>query len=276
MTATPAVPYAGLVTRSLALGVDLLAINAAIGVIGAVIGLVAFRTRDLYFAILTLAIGLLGYEAFILARGLTGGQLGFPGVPSPAPLPIVGWELATPRGTLFFGLFLLVVAVVICKRFVGSRYGAWCLAIREDELLARSLGVRTAWARMAAFVLSSALIGIAGAFFASMSNFIGSDPFAVTKIPFELIVLVVVGGMGTLWGPVLGALVLTGAPELLRVADVYSGLLFGLVLLAIIRLAPGGFADVLTTIGERLRPRRRRSEPPAPAPVEPPVETVNR
>jgi branched-chain amino acid transport system permease protein len=228
------------------------------GLIGAAVGIVAFRAKGLYFAVLTLGIGLLGYDTFTLAQSLTGGYNGFVGVPSPADVPLLHWHVATPRGTLYFALVLLWLAVLVCKRFVASRFGAWCLAIREDELLAQSLGVRTARARMAAFVVSSAIVGFAGAFFATLSNYIGPDQFSVTGIPFQLIVLVTVGGMGTIWGPVLGALVLTGAPELLRVASVYSGLAFGIVLLVIIRLFPGGIAGILQSGFDLARSLRRK------------------
>ena len=103
----------------------------------------------------------------------------------------------------------LWVTYLACLAFVRSPLGAACTAVREDLTLARALGIRVGLARLAAFTVGAFFAGIAGALFASLSNFIGPDSFSVAAAGFQLVVMVIVGGKGTLWGPILGAALLT-------------------------------------------------------------------
>lgn len=231
----------------------------ATGAAGALIALLAFRTRGLYFAVLTLGIGLIGHQLFLVLPDITGGVGGFVGIPGPeqpAWLPV--------RTTIYYALLslsLLLVTILSALAFVRSRLGAECLAVREDLTLAQALGIRVATARLAAFTFSSVFAGLAGALFASISAFIAPESFTVLGTGFQLVALVVVGGMGTLWGPVLGAALLTALPEALRVASTYSLLAYGLLLLLFILFVPKGIASLITGGVRLLRPRK---EPVAP------------
>jgi branched-chain amino acid transport system permease protein len=108
-----------------------------------------------------------------------------------------------------------------------------------------ALGIRVARARFAAFLFSAVFTGFAGGLFAAISNFIAPETFTVLGTGFQLVALVVVGGMGTLWGPILGAALLTALPEALRVASGYSLLIYGMLLLVFILFAPKGLAGIL-------------------------------
>jgi branched-chain amino acid transport system permease protein len=224
------------------------------GAAGALIALLAFRTRGLYFAVLTLGIGLIGHQLFLVLSDITGGIGGFVGIPGPEQpdwLPV--------RSTIYFALLalgLLLTAILSALAFVRSRLGAECLAVREDLTLAQALGIRVASARLAAFTFSAVFAGLAGALFASISAFIAPESFTVLGTGFQLVALVVVGGMGTLWGPVLGAVLLTALPEALRVASTYSLLAYGLLLLVFIIFAPKGIASLITGGVRRLRSRK--------------------
>ncbi len=228
------------------------------GLAGAVIALVSFRTRGLYFAVLTLGIGLIGHQLFLVLSGLTGGVGGFVGIPGPEQptwLPL--------RATTYYALLalaLLLATFLASVAFVRSSLGAACLAVREDLTLAQALGIRVASARLAAFTFSAVVAGLAGALFAAISSFIAPESFTVLGTGFQLVALVVVGGMGTLWGPILGAALLTALPEALRVAATYSLLAYGLLLLMFIIFAPQGIASLLKAAARRL-------SPPAAAPV---------
>lgn len=215
---------------------------AASAVAGAVVAILAFRTRGLYFAVLTLGIGLVGYQLFLVLNDLTGGVGGFVNIPSP-PQP----EWASMRPVLWQAILavaLLLVTYACCGWFVRSRLGVQCVAIREDLTLAQALGIRVGPARMAAFSLSAAFAGAGGAMFAAMSNFIAPESFTVLGTGFQLVALVVVGGMGTLWGAVLGAVLLTALPEALRFSATYSLLVYGLILLLFIQRLPKGLASL--------------------------------
>jgi branched-chain amino acid transport system permease protein len=233
--------------------------------IGAAVGLVAFRTRGLYFAVLTLGIGLVGYQLFLVLEPLTGGVGGFAGIPSPPILP--GLSAQGGLNNLVLVLIALWITYLAAFAFFRAPIGAACLAVREDATLAQSLGIRIGVARLAAFTFSAFFAGIAGALFAAVSNFVGPDNFSVMIIGFQVVVLVVVGGMGTLWGPILGALILTALPEALRVASTYSVAAYGLLLLFFVLFAPHGIAGLLRNIWS-VSPRRvlRRSPVAAPKP----------
>lgn len=230
------------------------------GAVGALVALIAFRTRGLYFAVLTLGIGLIGHQLFLVVESLTGGVGGFVGIPGP---PQPAW--LTVRGTTYAALLALALlwgTYVAAEIFVRSSLGAACIAVREDLTLARALGIRVARARLAAFTFSAVVAGLAGALFAAISNFIAPESFTVLGTGFQLVALVVVGGMGTLWGAVVGAVLLTALPEALRVASTYSLLAYGLLLLVVVIFAPRGIASFPALL--RARRRKRSAGEPAP------------
>lgn len=221
---------------------------------GALTALLAFRTKGLYFAVLTLGMGMLGFQLFTVAASLTGGLQGLAGIPG-LPVPF-GWHL---QNTVFNALVLLAVlwlAYLACFAFTRSRIGRECVAVREDATLAQALGIRIGAARLAAFALSALFAGVAGALFAAISNFVGPESFAVTTTGLQLIVLVVIGGVGTLWGSLLGAALLTLLSESLREAHGLSVLIYGVLLLAFVLFAPRGIAGFVVAARKRLTAAR--------------------
>lgn len=224
--------------------------GALTGAAGALIALLAFRTRGLYFAVLTLGIGLIGHQLFLVLPGLTGGVGGFVGIPGPEQPAWLPLRATTYHALL--ALALLFVTLIAALAFVRSRLGAECLAVREDLTLAQALGIRVASARLAAFTFSAVFAGLAGALFAAISSFIAPESFTVLGTGFQLVALVVVGGMGTLWGPILGAALLTALPEGLRVAATLSLLAYGVLLLVFIIFAPQGLASLISRAARRL------------------------
>jgi branched-chain amino acid transport system permease protein len=220
------------------------------GIMGTVIALVAFRTRGIYFAVLTLGIGLVGYQLFLVLEPITGGVGGFIGIPGLPSLP--GFADAPQRNNLVIALLVLAVAYGASMLFLRSSIGAACLAVREDVVLAQSLGIRIGMARLCAFSFSAVFAGAAGSLFAAISNFVGPDDFSVMATGFQTVVYVVVGGMGTLWGPVLGAVLIVALPEILRGASTYAVFIYGLILLFFILFAPKGIAGFLLAAAKRL------------------------
>ncbi|SMO93531.1 branched-chain amino acid ABC transporter permease [Paracoccus laeviglucosivorans] len=239
-----ALPVAGLVTAGVAM----------------VVALIAFRTRGLYFAVLTLGIGLIGHQMFLVASGLTGGVLGFAGIPGPG---VPSWlPIDQNLWNTCLALALLLVTFLAAQVFVRSRLGAACIAVREDMTLAQALGIGISRARLSAFIFSGFFTGLAGALFAAINNFVAPESFTVLGTGFQLVALVVVGGMGTLWGPILGAALLTALPEALRMASGYSMLAYGVLLLVFILFAPKGFAGLIQRGAAVLRrPATRKLSP---------------
>lgn len=222
---------------------------------GIVIAGIAFRTRGLYFSVLTLGIGLVGQQAFFLATPITGGVAGFAGIlPPQAPF---GLPLSDARYILIVSLAALLVTFLCARLFVTSRLGAAAIAVREDLVLAKALGIRVGLARLTAFTFSAFFAGVSGGLYAALFSFIGPETFGVLTAGFHNVVQIVVGGMGTLWGPILGTALLVALPEVTRGAAAYSLLFYGVLLLIVVRFAPYGIAGLATALFDRVRAGRR-------------------
>ncbi|MGH3757102.1 branched-chain amino acid ABC transporter permease [Actinophytocola sp.] len=218
------------------------------GVFGAIVGSPTLRVRGDYLAIVTLAFGEIFYRsAQNNIGGLTGGANAIPGIP-PIELFGLGFNQSVtlfgaelPSGVLYYFLIVLVVAVVMAvfANLKNSRIGRAWIAIREDEDAARAMGIRTGQAKILAFVVGAALAGIAGAVFVHKLGTAADASFRFLE-SVTLLAAVVLGGMGTIPGAVLGASLLFVLPEKLREFDEYRLLVFGLALVFIMRFRPQG------------------------------------
>ena len=141
----------------------------------------------------------------------------------------------------WFSLGLAIAAIGVAQAIVGSRTGRAMVASRDNEQLAVAQGIDVLATRLFAFSVSGALAGLAGAAYAHYLTFIdpGVFGFSLTE---SLLIMVILGGSGTLWGPVAGAIVFTVIPEVLRLAPELRSLLYGFVLLAVVLFLPRGFA----------------------------------
>lgn len=240
-----------LVTRELwlggtGLGVAMAAAMGVTAVAAAIVGVPMLRFRDIYFAIGTLA---LGVAVFITAGNL------WPGISS---LPAEALRNYDFTGPYFVALGVLLVTVVVTLWLKHSKAGLGMMTVREDEEAARATGVNAFAQKMTAFVISAALAALAGGAFAyfSVSYF---PNFAFSAIwTFEAILVVFIGGIGTIVGPILGSIFFIVGRDLMP-TDVgeFQVVLFGLLFIVVVLLLPGG----LTQAAERLvtRPGRRRA-----------------
>jgi branched-chain amino acid transport system permease protein len=218
------------------------------GLFGAVVGSPTLRVRGDYLAIVTLAFG----EIFVRTAqnnigGLTGGANAIPNIPAveafgqsfAAPLTIGAVKL--PSGVLYYVLIVLLVAgvMLIFANLKNSRLGRAWIAIREDEDAARAMGIRTGPVKILAFMIGATLAGLAGAFFAHKTSVVAYDSFRFLE-SVTLLASVILGGMGTIPGAVLGAAILFVLPEKLREFADYRLLIFGLALVVIMRFRPQG------------------------------------
>lgn len=187
--------------QNVLLVVAILAGAAATALAGYLVGLPSLRLRGDYLAIVTLGFGEI-IRVLILNIDVVGASRGFTGIP--------------PWSNFFWVFFFAVLTVVISRRLVRSAVGRAFLAVREDEIAAEAMGVDTTRYKVKAFVIGSALAGVAGGLFAHYTPaYLNPGMFTFIK-SFEVVVMVVLGGLGSISGAVIGAVVITILPEALR------------------------------------------------------------
>jgi branched-chain amino acid transport system permease protein len=223
------------------------AVCAAIA--GFLVGVPSLRLRGDYLAIVTLGFGEI-IRVFILNIDAVGGARGLGGM---------------PRLANFFWIYLFAAgAVAVVSRIVNSSFGRTLIAIREDEIAAEAMGVNTTRHKVISFVVSSAMAGVAGGLFAHYLMYIHTNSFTFIR-SFEIIIMIVIGGLGSITGSVVGAVLYITLTEGLRGFAQYRMVLFSLLLIVIMIVRPGGI------LGHReLRdflPRRRRVAPVTPPAV---------
>src|SRR5512137_1055269 len=214
------------------LSVPLAAIVA--GIIGAILGIPCLRVRDDFLAITTMGINFV-VEAFFLYTPFFGGAMGMGGINLP------GWfgrEMTKPEYAVLILIvfaFLLVLDWWLGRSWVGL---AWA-SIREDEVAAEAMGVDVVRFKVVAFVMGSAIAGLAGGFYAHFLTFIMPQNFGFGQ-SIVILSMVVFGGIGSRWGPIVGAVILGILPEVSRPIMEYRILIYGILLLGMMRFQPGG------------------------------------
>ena len=225
---------------------------------GWVLSFAVGRVREFYLAMMTLGFGMIVYEVVREWTAVTGGVAGLRGVPSPTlrTLTLFGARLGEVG---YFWLLLGVTAVVIwlLRNFITSPYGRAFFAIHVSELAAGSIGISRAGTKREAYTLSAALMGLAGGFYAHLVGYLGPETFDLNR-SVEALVMAIVGGLGTLSGPLLGALLFTYLPEKLQLFADYQFMVYGLILLFSFILLPRGLAGLIlprTQFIKRLTPQ---------------------
>lgn len=218
----------------------------AAGAVGAGVGALSFRygLKGSYFALVTLAFAEV-FRILAVTVGFTGGGVG---LMLPLGESAANLQFASKRGYVLLALGLLVAALLVTAWLRHSRFGAWLQAVRDNEDAARAVGVNPLRVKLGAITLSGALMGAGGAFYVQMFQYL--DP-AIAYGPsssVEALVAAIVGGMGTLWGPVLGAVVLHALADVTRnLFGALPGLnmvIYGSVLVLIVMFLPRGLAGI--------------------------------
>jgi branched-chain amino acid transport system permease protein len=228
--------------------------------VGAVLGPIVLRTRGLHFAVATMAIGMIVSDVSNNWVSVTGGPIGIAGIARPGKFMIgpALVNLKTPIGFFGLGCLLLLLLLVVGSVIHRSRFVLVLRGLKSDEMLTRSFGFPTVRYKVAAFAVAGAYAAIAGVLYAYFIQYISPEPFTFFSASFQAFVVLAIGGPGLLWGPVLGAALLTGLPEILQLDPQMKLIVYGLVLLAVIVLLPrglaAGLADAFRFIATRLRP----------------------
>ena len=225
------------------------------------IGSVALRVSGPYYFLITFAFSevvRLFFNNFF--EGLFGGPSGLVGIPKPGRL--LGLTFDGKLALYWLMAVLCVIVVVTLVRLDYSRFGLTAGAIRQADLVVETLGVNVFRFKLTTFVLGSFVAGLAGVFFAHYRQVLHSSDFGLEPMVL-LVVFTVIGGTGSVWGPVVGTVLMTIASELLRELHHYEILVFGAVLILTMLFAPEGLVALPGAARRLVRKVRRRASEPA-------------
>lgn len=215
-----------------------LAIAAFIGgVFGVIIGLPALRLRTFYFAITTLGFATIVTQVALAWQSVTGGGVGVPGPIFPAPL-------SSQWGFYYLCFAFAALCTWMTANVGSSRFGRALTAIRDAEVAAEACGIAKPALLTMVFVFSGALAAVAGGLFASLQSYITPDAFTL-DLSVLFFIAILIGGRGSILGPLLGTILLTVLPEFAAPLVAWSTFLYAVLLLVIVLAIPGGIAEML-------------------------------
>ena len=208
------------------------------------LGIPTARLKGIFLAMTTLGFSEIVRLIVLNAGEFTRGPMGIPGIPVPT---VLGYKLSTNFHLYYLVLFLTVVTIFVCMRVLDSRIGRAWVAIREDELAARAMGIPTVRYKVYNLMFATFWAGIAGCFYAFLSSFISADSFILDE-GFAIMSMVLVGGMGSMVGPPVGSLILIVIPEIFRFLAEYRLIIYGAAILITMHLRPQGIfgGDILS------------------------------
>lgn len=217
------------------------------------IGLISFRTRGHYFVILTLCIGVIINLVIKKWDDVTGGMNGIIGIPKPTPLGSITFDSLTAQ--YYVVLAFLLFTVFVMYRLVNSLVGRTLVSIRNSEELAASLGINVMTNKLLAFCVAAFFTGMAGSLYATFIRFIGPDISSPT-LTFEFLLYLLAGGQASIAGPIVGTLLMSGLTESLQFLKEYRLLLYGPLLILIVKFFPMGIVGSIQMIQRRVSFKR--------------------
>jgi branched-chain amino acid transport system permease protein len=218
------------------------AVGAA-GLLGLALAAFAVRLRGHYLAIASLGFAVITYQVLVNWEAVTQGVRGIYGIMPP---------FSHPAALFYLVAGIAVLVYVLIDNLVRSPVGDTLRAIREDEVSAASLGINRALWKAFAFGVGAAIAGLAGCFYPGLVGTLVPDAFNIVE-SFTMTAMVIVGGMGTMVGPVVGAIVLTFLPELLRGLGELRLMIYGIALTLVVLFMPGGIVQAWMALRARLR-----------------------
>ncbi len=215
-----------------------LACAAVVGAVaGVIIGLPALRLRTFYFAMTTLGFATIVTQIALAWQNVTGGGIGLPGPMLPAPFD-------TAWGLYYFCLAIAVLCTVMTANLGRSRFGRALIVVRDAEVAAEASGISKPGLFVAVFIFAGAVGAIAGGLFATLQTYITPDAFTF-DLSLLFFIAVLIGGRGSILGPLLGTLILTVLPEIAAPLAAWSTFLYAGLLLVIVLAMPGGIAALI-------------------------------
>jgi len=214
----------------------------ATGCVALLIGIPTLKLHGHYLVMATLGFNLIVNIIMIQWDSVTGGPSGFPGIPN---LAIGPWVFDSDKKMYYLIWFCAFISIVLALNLVNSRVGRGLRALHGSEMAASSLGVRTESYKVKVFVLSALYASLAGSLYAHYLTFISPKTFDIF-FSVELVTMVIVGGMGSIWGALFGTVFLTPLPNVLHVFDEYKDVFYGLILVLILIFVPEGFVVAIS------------------------------
>jgi len=218
------------------------------GAVGTLLALPALRVKGPYLAMITIAFGFIIEHGVVEARSLTGGHNGIMGIAAPVLPGVSGSDTA-------MAMIAIVTAFVSLALFAWLSRGTWgaaMRAVRDSETAAQSVGINPLVVKTVAFTISAVAAGLAGGLFAPLSGFVAPSAFGFGQSLLYVLV-VILGGTGSVAGPVLGALIVALLPELLSSMEEYRLLVFGVMLLLVLWIVPDGAMGLWLKLATRLQ-----------------------
>lgn len=235
-------------------------------IVGWLLGYPALRVQHHYLAFVTLSFSTLAYLVFRNEEWLTGGIYGISGIARPA---VLGWKTTSPYAFYLLCLAVLALVTAAMAWLVRSPWGRAFTALRENAVRASSLGIDTRRYTLMAFAIGSGLGGLAGALYAPMVQFVEPTMF-ILNLSLGLLLMVIVGGSGSFFGPYVGALVAVLLPEWLRFSEGLYLMIYAVLVIVLLVFCPSGLVGLLQR-GRNVvakRTHQLRPDEAAPAPGE--------
>lgn len=208
---------------------------------GFLLGLPTLRLEGTYLSIVTLGFCEIARIVELNWMSLTRGPMGIPGIPSPK---IFGFIIDQDNEYFYLIFILAAITIIVVNNIINSRIGRALISIKEDELASEAMGVNVLNYKVIAFTLSAFFAGIAGSFYAHYATFIDPQSFTFDE-SIQILSMVILGGMGSIPGTIIGAIVLVAIPEFLRDLQEYRMLIYGVILVVMMLIRPQGiFGDM--------------------------------
>lgn len=226
----------------------------AAAALGLVIGLPSLRLKKFFLSITTIAFGEVVRLTLLNWVSLTRGPMGITGIPAPSPikLPLVEPIVFNSKVPYYYLTLAMVIFVVLCIRSImNSPVGRAFIATRDDEDAAQTCGIDTRYYKMLSFILAAGFTGLAGALYAHYFRYISPNSFGFTESAMA-VTTALVGGLGTIPGPIIGGVLLTAIPEYLRALADYRLIIYGGTLLVTLAFWPNGIAGGLSKLWDRM------------------------
>ena len=220
----------------------------AVGIIAFVLGFPILKLRGHYLAMATLGMGIIVYIVFNETIDITGGPSGLSGIPN---LSICGVIFNSDMKNYYLVWFFAIVTILLSVNLSTSRIGRALRAIHDSEAAARILGVNVRLLKVQIFTISGIFSALAGSLYAHTVQFISPASFGF-NVSIELLTMVIIGGLGSIYGSFLGAAILTLLPELFRTFQDYDIVVYGIVLIVMTMFMPGGLVRGIPLLARSL------------------------
>lgn len=242
------------VTLGLPLWPTILLAMAVTGTVAFAIGIPTLKLEGHYLVMATLGFNVITYIVMIQLESVTGGPSGFAGIPR---LTIAGFVLDSDREIYYLLWAISGGVMLLALNLIHSRVGRALAALSHNEIAARCAGVDTEGYKVKIFVISAVLASLAGSLYAHYLTFISPGTFSFFY-SIQVVTMVLIGGIGSLWGSVFGAILLTALPEMLHAVKEYNVLIYGIILMVVLVFFPQGLFPGVARIFQK----GKRNDPP--------------